>query len=68
MVSAMKGIRIEQETAMPLELFLSGTVLRYGPDSGDLRRSFHKMTVPSGGRIPFLPAGRPVQPEQDHPA
>jgi hypothetical protein len=30
-----------------------------GPDSDDLRRSFHKMTVPSGGRVPFLPAGRP---------
>jgi hypothetical protein len=28
MVSAMKGIRIEQEAAMPLELFLSGTVFR----------------------------------------
>jgi hypothetical protein len=26
------------------------------------------MTVPSGGRVPFLPAGRPVQPERDHPA
>ena len=26
------------------------------------------MTIPSGGRIPFLPAGRPVQPERDHPA
>ena len=24
------------------------------------------MTIPSGGRIPFLPAGCPDQPERDH--
>jgi hypothetical protein len=60
MVLAMKGTRIGQEATMPLELFLSGAVFRYGPDSGDLRRSFHKMTVPSGGRALFLPAGFPI--------